>query len=209
MGAALDRRGFLVGALGAGGAVLLLGSCGGDDDDDTSADDTTGSDEGGGGGVAGRHDEALVEFKRGLEVAPNLGVLHSVAAFAHLFAGHTAQAREEMETAVRNDPELLGRKGQLAYVYARTGDRDKALKLLEQMKRDASVNSNQVAFALVHIALGDTDTALTLLEEAVRRRDGELLTAASPLDDPVYAPVRNHPRFLRVMEQMDLLRFSR
>lgn len=159
--------------------------------------------------LAGKYDEALVEFKRGLEIAPNLGVLHSVTAFAHLFRGNTADARSEMEIAVRNDPELLGRKGQLAYVYAHTGDRQKALELLQQMKREGSESSNQVAFALVYIALGETDRALTLLEEAATRRDDALLTAASPLDDPVYAPVRNHPRFLKLMEQMDLLRFSR
>ena len=159
--------------------------------------------------LTGRYDESLVEFKRGLEVAPDLGVLHSVTAFSHLFAGHAAEARKEMEIAVRNDPELLGRKGQLAYVYAHTGERQKALDLLEQMRRDGSESRNQVAFALVYIALGETDRALSLLEEAVRRRDDELLTAASPLDDPVYAPVRNHPRFLKILEQMDLLRFSR
>jgi serine/threonine-protein kinase len=159
--------------------------------------------------LTGRYDESLVEFKRGLEVAPDLGVLHSVTAFSHLFAGHAAEARKEMEIAVRNDPELLGRKGQLAYVYAHTGERQKALGLLEQMRRDGSESRNQVAFALVYIALGETDRALSLLEEAVKRRDDELLTAASPLDDPVYAPVRNHPRFLKILEQMDLLRFSR
>ena len=159
--------------------------------------------------LAGRYDESLAEFKRGLEVAPDLGVLHSVTAFSHLFAGHAAEARKEMEIAVRNDPELLGRKGQLAYVYAHTGDRQRALDLLEQMKRDGSESRNQVAFALVYIALGETDRALSLLEEAVKSRDDELLTAASPLDDPVYAPVRNHPRFLKILEQMDLLRFSR
>jgi len=158
--------------------------------------------------VSGKYDEAIVEFKRGLEIAPDLGVLHSVTAFAHLFAGHAAEARQEMETAVRNDPEILGRKGQLAYVYARTGDPEKARELLRQMKLEGSGN-NHVELALVHIALGEIEPALTLLEEAVKRRDGALLTAASPLDDPVYAPVRNHPRFLKILEQMDLLRFSR
>jgi serine/threonine-protein kinase len=159
--------------------------------------------------LAGRYDEAIAEFNRGLELAPELGVLHTVASFAHLFAGHTAEARKEMEIAVRNDPEILGRKGLLAFVYARTGDRGKAVELLNQMKREGSVDNNQVAFALVHIALGEIEPALTLLEEAAKRRDGALLTAASPLDDPVYAPVRNHPRFLKIMEQMDLLRFAR
>ena len=159
--------------------------------------------------VARRYDEALVELKRGLEIAPNLGVLHAVTGLAHLFAGHAAAARAELEIAVRNDPELLMRKGQLAYVYAMTGDRAKALQILDEMKRGGGSESrNQVAFAIVYIALGETDRALTLLEHAADSRDIGLLTAASPLDDPTYAPVRNHPRFLKILEKMDLLRFG-
>jgi eukaryotic-like serine/threonine-protein kinase len=160
--------------------------------------------------AAGRYDEALVELRRGLEIAPNLGVLHAMTALASLFAGDSAGARNEMEIAVRDDPELVLRKGQLAYVYAMTGDRTGAMKVVEQMKREAlSESSSQVAFAIAFIALGDTDQALTLLEKAARRHDIGLLTAASPLDDPTYAPVRNNPRFVAILKQMDLLRYKR
>lgn len=158
--------------------------------------------------VSGRYDEALKELKRGLEVAPDLGVLHAMTSFAYLFAGNAADAQREMEIAVARDPELLLRKGQLAYVYAKTGDSDKARQILADMKSSAaSENSNHVAFAIVYIALGDNDKALSLLEAAAKKHDIGLLTAASPLDDPTYAPVRNDPRFLRILGAMDLLRF--
>lgn len=160
--------------------------------------------------VAGRYDEALTEIARGLEIAPNLGVLHSIASLAHLFAGHAADARREMEIAVQNDPELVLRKGQLAYVYAKTGDQAKARAVLEEMRKaGASEAANQVAFAIPYIALGEKDKALDLLEAAARRRDIGLLTAASPLDDPTYAEVRNDPRFIGILKEMDLLRFRR
>ncbi|HEX2721774.1 MAG TPA: protein kinase [Gemmatimonadaceae bacterium] len=160
--------------------------------------------------TAGRYDEALVEARRGLEVAPNLGVLHSITSMAHLFAGDAANARSEMEIAVKADPELVLRKGQLAFVYGKTGDRAKALQTIEEMKRrGATENTNQVAFAIAYIALGENDRALTLLENAVKRHDIGLLTAAAPLDDPTYAPVRNDPRFRRILDQMDLSRFRR
>jgi serine/threonine-protein kinase len=160
--------------------------------------------------VAGRYDEALTEIARGLEIAPNLGVLHSIASLAHLFAGHTADARREMEVAVQNDSELVLRKGQLAYVYAKTGDHAKARAVLDEMRKaGASEAANQVAFAIPYIALGEKDKALDLLESAARRRDIGLLTAASPLDDPTYAEVRNDPRFINILKQMDLLRFRR
>ena len=128
--------------------------------------------------------------------------------FANLFAGKTAEARVELETAVRNDPDLVLRKGQLAYVYAMTGDQARARTIVEEMKKNgASEDAHQVAFAIVYIALGDKDKALSLLESAVKRHDIALLTAASPLDDPTYDPIRNDPRFVRILEQMNLARF--
>jgi hypothetical protein len=72
----------------------------------------------------------------------------------------------------------------------------------------ASVETHPVAFAIALLALGQTDDALDLLERAEQKRDVGLLTAASPLDDPMYASVRNHPRFMKIMERMGLSRFS-
>jgi serine/threonine-protein kinase len=160
--------------------------------------------------IARRYDEALLELKRGLELAPNLGVMHSVYGFANLFAGKTAEARAELETAVRNDPDLVLRKGQLAYVYAMTGDQARARAILEEMrKNETPENEHQVAIAIVYVALGEKDKALSLLESAVKKRDIGLLTAASPLDDPTYDPIRNDPRFGRILEQMNLARFRK
>jgi len=155
--------------------------------------------------VAGRYAEALTELKRGIELAPDLGVLHAMTSLAHLFAGDSAAARAEMETAVRNDPELVLRQGQLAFVYGKTGDRSKALAVVTKMKRGGASESNhQVAFAIAYLALGDTSKALDLLEQAVERHDIGLLTAASLLDDPTYAQVRDDPRFVNIIGRMGL-----
>jgi hypothetical protein len=81
---------------------------------------------------------------------------------------------------------------------------------MEEMRRGgASEQTHQVAFAIAYIALGENDKSLTLLEQAVKRHDIGLLTAASPLDDPTYAPVRDDPRFRNIINQMGLSRFSR
>lgn len=69
MAAGLDRRKFLVGALGAGGAVLLLGGCGGDDDDDASTGGS-GDGDGDGGGRGGELTTAKVGLLPITDVAP-------------------------------------------------------------------------------------------------------------------------------------------
>ena len=155
--------------------------------------------------LARRYDEALAEAKRGLELAPNLGVLHSVIAQVYLALGDHANARREMEIAVKADPELTLRLGQLAYVYASTGDRAQALSVVNRMRRNGvSEETHPVAFAIALLSLGDVERAMDLLERAEAKRDVGLLTAASPLDDPMYARVRSHPRFVRIMERMGL-----
>jgi hypothetical protein len=89
-----------------------------------------------------------------------------------------------------------------------TGDQARARAILEEMKRNgASEDAHEVAFAIVYVGLGEKDKALSLLESGVKKRDIGLLTAASPLDDPTYDSIRNDPRFLKILEQMNLARF--
>ena len=102
------------------------------------------------------------------------------------------------------------RQGQLAYVYAASGDRAAASDVLKRMQQSGGQESaHAVAFAIPYMWLGDTEKALSLLEQAERANDVGLLTAASPLDDPLYAPIRHDPRFLRIMERMGLSPFMR
>ena len=111
---------------------------------------------------------------------------------------------------MKADPELTLRQGQLAYIYAATGDRAAAESVVRRMQqKGVSEDSHPVAFAIAPLALGHTDMALDLLERAERKRDVGLLIPASPLDDPMYASVRTHPRFLAIMQRMGLSRFSR
>ena len=158
--------------------------------------------------LARRYPEALTVIKQGIELAPNLGVLHSVAAQIYVGLHDAPNARSEMELAVRLDRELLSRQGQLAYVYAATGDTAQARAVLKRMQESGAAESaHAVAFAIPYMWLGDQTRALGLLEQAEKANDVGLLTAASPIDDPLYAPIRNNPRFLTIMQRMGLSRF--
>ena len=160
--------------------------------------------------LARRYPEALAVVTQGIELAPNLGVLHSVAAQIYVGLRDAPNARREMELAARIDRELLLRQGQLAYVYAATGDTAQARAVLIRMQQSgAKESAHTVAFAIPYMWLGDPSRALGLLEQAEKANDVGLLTAASPIDDPLYAPVRNDPRFLQIMQRMGLSNFIR
>ena len=155
--------------------------------------------------AARRYSDAVTEIKKGMELAPNLGLLHSLIAQAYVLKGDNPSALREMEAAVKLDPELFSRQGQLSYIYARIGDRAKALQILQKMKSDSGAEQKHpVTFALAEIGLGMLDEAITHFELAVTEHDIGLITGGSPLVDPMFDPLRNDPRFTRVLEQMHL-----
>ena len=54
--------------------------------------------------------------------------------------------------------------------------------------------------ALIYIGLGDQERAIVLLEQAYERRSiGAMLRS-----EPVFDPVRTHPRFLALLKKVDL-----
>lgn len=155
--------------------------------------------------TARHYAEAVTELKKGVELAPNLGLLHALIAEAYVFKGDSASALHEMETAVKLDPELFGRQGQLAYIHGKVGNREKALAILQKMKSDPSAErKHPVTFALAEIGVGMLDEAMTNLELAVSEHDIGLITGGSPLVDPMFDPLRNDPRFTRVLAGMHL-----
>ena len=119
--------------------------------------------------------------------------------------GDSASALREMEKAVKLDPELFGRQGQLSYIYGKIGDRAKALEILGKMNSDPGARQKHpVTFALAEIGVGMLSEAMTDLELAVTEHDIGLITGGSPLVDPMFDPLRPNPRFTQALERMHL-----
>jgi predicted Zn-dependent protease len=128
---------------------------------------------------------------------------------ALLWSGHTKEAVTEAEAAVRLDPELALRRGQLANTYAmagRTADARRIVDSLENVQRVRGGVATAVATGL--IGLKDYPRALDYLEIAVREHDIALMTAQSLVPDPLYDPLRNQPRFQAILRQMNLLPYA-
>ena len=114
-----------------------------------------------------------------------------------------------METAVTFDPELALRRSQLAYIYAATGQQDKAQAIvssLEHPQQDQYISP--AALAIAYTGLGERDKALTALERAVDSHDISLLTGATPLMDKTFDPLRGDARFAKILARMNLSQFQ-
>ncbi|HEX2723667.1 MAG TPA: protein kinase, partial [Gemmatimonadaceae bacterium] len=159
--------------------------------------------------VAGKYDEAVAVLKKGIEVAPTLGIHHAMLGAAYLYSGRVGQAVPELETAARLDPELALRKGYVAHAYGRVGQKQRAIAIIDQLESRRAKSGTAVALALAYLGLSDNERALTALEEAVRKHDIALLTGSSLVPDKIWDPVRSSPRFVEILQRMNLLPYAR
>ena len=113
-----------------------------------------------------------------------------------------AEALAELETAAS-----LARRGSmelttLAYGYAITDRREKALAIraeLEERSRRQYVSP--LAFARISTGLGEQDQVFVWLDKAVDAHDPNFLCGVF---DPLWDPLRSDPRYTQVLRRMRL-----
>ena len=116
---------------------------------------------------AGKTERAIAQFLDVLELNPNYPVSQSFLAEAYVQAGDLDSAVATIES-VR--PEAMDRQALAVagYVYARAGDREKALGILNEFERRAdNGNVSALNFAQIYASLGDDDQAFAWLDKAV------------------------------------------
>jgi eukaryotic-like serine/threonine-protein kinase len=150
---------------------------------------------------SGSPDLAIPEYLRVLESDPNLGLAHHFLGRAYLAKGQHGKAIEQL----RRSNELLGQvpfsMGDLGYALAVGGGRAEAEKMLSEIlhKREQGYYP-AFAIAEIQLGLGRVDAALDWLE----RGSGERYVGYySPSVDPIYNPIRTHPRFRKLMQRMN------
>ena len=148
-----------------------------------------------------QYDEAISQYKRVLTLDPNF-------AFAHFTLGQVYCAKRMHREAIAefrksfeldNDTTI---KGFLAMALAKSGQREAAMKLLNELKQESSeryVSSNAIAF--VYIGLNDKNEALSWLEKGVVERSAYATFMAI---DPVYDDLRPDPRFKAMLKRLNL-----
>ena len=150
--------------------------------------------------TARRYDEAIEQLRKTLEMDPEFYYARWNLGQVLELKGRTEEAMAEYEKAIalNDDPLPLALLGRL---YARTGRRDDALKILKRLRNAA--NTRYVSpydFALIQMGLGQKDEAIRLLEQAYDERNG--YDIAFIKTDPLLNPLRGEPRFEALVQKV-------
>ena len=150
---------------------------------------------------ARKYDEAIAQYKRTLVSNPNFAYAHRALAWAYGSNGMYPEAIAETRTAMELNKGSSA-KGYWGLWLAKSGKRDEAVKLLSELKQEATLGYVQpYTFALIYIGLGDKEEALNWLEKQMsgRSETANTYAVAPELDD-----LRDDPRFKAMLKRMNL-----
>lgn len=148
---------------------------------------------------AGKYTEAESHLREVLKIEPNFAVAHHVLAINLLKQNRIQEAIAEEETAHRleSEPRVLA---VLAFAYAAGGEREKALKVLDELNELSKQKYvSPFSKAVAHTGLGDHAAALDELEKAYSERsDAMAILSIYPLLDVLHT----NPRFVKLQQQI-------
>jgi serine/threonine-protein kinase len=151
---------------------------------------------------AGRIPEALEEAQRAAEFDPDYDRLRATLGWALIRSGRPTEGIGELEKAVSLSPDSAAWLAQLAQAYAETGRTDDARALLSRLA-DMSTRGHVSPYhlAYVHTGLGEYDRAMDWLERAYAERAGAIYGIKGSF---LFAALRPHPRFVALLEKLNL-----
>jgi len=152
--------------------------------------------------LTGRVDSGITIARRAVDLEPDQAAPRLLLGAAYLYASRAFDAVFTLAGALELEPANPQVIGMLGYSYAVLGQTAKARGMLAKLTRDPSRPGVQAAIARIHIGLGNPDEALARLEAAERAHDP--LFASEPLMTPIFDPLRQHPRFARLVRSLGL-----
>jgi eukaryotic-like serine/threonine-protein kinase len=152
---------------------------------------------------ARKYDLAIVQYRKALELHPNDSTLLYHLGWAHVYADATDKGIEAIKNSLAlegGDPRL---SPDLAYIYALTGKKDEARRILGRVLDLARTHQVETGLiAMMYIALNDREQALIWLEKAYR---GHSPMMAWLKADPRFDGIRPEPRFQDLMRRVGLI----
>ena len=148
----------------------------------------------------GDYTRAIEQSRKALEIDPNYWPAHQTLSQSYELMGDHVQALKEAQKAVALEPGPL--ISVLGIEYAKSGNREQAREVIEQLKKmSAHIYVSPAQTAQIYVALGDKRTALDLLEKAYEDRSDALTWLKVDRD---YDPLRSEPRFIVLLKKVGL-----
>jgi tetratricopeptide (TPR) repeat protein len=156
----------------------------------------------GAGFITRRYDQSIRQLERILELEPQYTHVHMWLAVNYVKKGMYAEAfakAKEVE-AIAPESEDQGFLGVLGWIYGAVGQRDDALRILQQLQGLAPRRWLDPFFvAVIHTGLEDKDNAFQWLRKAYEERSPSLVLF---INHPMADNIRSDPRFGKLMKDM-------
>jgi tetratricopeptide (TPR) repeat protein len=152
--------------------------------------------------MAGELDESLRQSDAAIAVNPSFSTPHTARGTALLAQGRVAEGLATFRVALSASIPRSVDSAFLAYGLAVRGDRNEAQRIVRALDAEQRHEFNiRAIVGLVYLGLGERAEALTWFERHVQGNGGRTF-----LRFPITEPVRNDPRFIRVMEALAVKR---
>jgi tetratricopeptide (TPR) repeat protein len=153
---------------------------------------------------AGLVEEAMTSWQKALELDPGFADASLLLARTYITQGRYEAAIAQLQkAAVLNDRQPL-LVGALAHAYATAGQRQRALGVVDELKKIEAAERGYVPpFGLIwaYAALGENDEAFALLERSYEERRDRVVWLNI---DPLLEPLRRDARFEDLVRRVGL-----
>jgi serine/threonine protein kinase/Tfp pilus assembly protein PilF len=150
---------------------------------------------------ARQYDKAIEQLRTTIQMDQNFYVAHMFLGMAYQMKGNFQDAIAEFQKArqLNDDPFVLALLGD---IYALSGRKDEALKILDQLKQ---LSKQRFVYAygvaLVYVGLGDKDQAFQWLEKSFQDHEARINRLKV---DPLFDSVRSDPRYADLIHRIGL-----
>jgi len=128
----------------------------------------------------GRYDEAMEQCENALGIDPDFGPIHFCIGLLQEDRGDYKKAVPAYQKAMKLTGGLSLAGGRLGYSYGILGEKNKAQRLLRELKKKRKERYVSSYFiALIHLGLGEIDRTFEWLEKALEERDFGLTNITS------------------------------
>lgn len=143
-----------------------------------------------------RYEESIVQAEKTLELYPDCIPVYPAMAICYAKTDQLQKGLDLMQKGYEIAPSP-SRLAVLGYLHAIGGDHEKAIKALEEAERltDSLLMDN----FYIYVALERLDEGFDYLENSLKQKE---LEHVALIVDPRADPVRDHPRFIEILEKI-------